>query len=434
MRIIFFRHGVAEIRGRVPEFERALTDKGIIELGINLPNFTPDLDEHKTVVWSSPLVRARETAELLVEDFKPKSFELNDLLAQGDLGEILESIRNLPKKTVLVMVGHEPYLSEWTYELSGIDMSIKKGGIVEIDFNRSNPGKSKLKKYIKPIKFRPEDYLVDDELSSKEEIIRVLYRNLLNIKSRRDAFIADPDDIETVHKLRVSIRSFRSLIYVFKKHMDEASYKNIQDNFRKLGGMCARLREIDVLIEFVNEALNGESCDNKSDSLLEVLKDEQKQERISLLEKVSAREFEMLYFYAFGKLIGSIDFDKFDENFEKYLNKFLNKKYKKLNEMIENLTEFEFKQAHGIRLLSKKLRYITEAFDYLIHEDLNQNDKMKKLQTELGEICDLIRNPEAVSEIIKAYDNPEVVNQARLFGEIQDAKREELINRFNDKY
>ena len=46
----------------------------------------------------------------------------------------------------------------------------------------------------------------------RKELSRVLEDACEEVDRRLDAFLANPDDVETIHKLRISIRTLRSLL------------------------------------------------------------------------------------------------------------------------------------------------------------------------------------------------------------------------------
>jgi phosphohistidine phosphatase len=65
-----------------------------------------------TAVWHSPLVRARETAELIVEHAKVRAslVEAGGLLPEDDPQDILRRLAETSAPS-LALVGHEPYMS-----------------------------------------------------------------------------------------------------------------------------------------------------------------------------------------------------------------------------------------------------------------------------------------------------------------------------------
>jgi phosphohistidine phosphatase len=92
--------------------ERFLTKRGeqqarragqaLVQLGV-----------HPRLVWSSPWLRARQSAELLMRAWPnlPALHLMPDLVPPGDLPALLLAIRQ-EKCSSLVLVGHEPFLGQ----------------------------------------------------------------------------------------------------------------------------------------------------------------------------------------------------------------------------------------------------------------------------------------------------------------------------------
>ena len=63
-----------------------------------------------SAVLSSPLLRARQTAEILMERFDIEDLHLSDALASGDDDQLLRDVDALGAAKVIA-VGHEPHMS-----------------------------------------------------------------------------------------------------------------------------------------------------------------------------------------------------------------------------------------------------------------------------------------------------------------------------------
>jgi phosphohistidine phosphatase len=104
-----------------------------------------------TTLYTSPLVRAAETAAILVDKHGalPKPVEV-DALASGVAP--LESIRALAQKAKrgdLMIVGHEPGLSGIAAALltgspDGMAIELKKGGVIALELDRLAPRRATL--------------------------------------------------------------------------------------------------------------------------------------------------------------------------------------------------------------------------------------------------------------------------------------------------
>lgn len=86
-------------------------------------------------VLSSPKARARETAELALAEMgdTPPGFELHEPLAGSFRAEqALEAFADIGAEGSLLLVGHEPDLSNVVGELTGGRVDLKKGGVAVV--------------------------------------------------------------------------------------------------------------------------------------------------------------------------------------------------------------------------------------------------------------------------------------------------------------
>lgn len=126
MRVFLVRH--AEAAPGEPDELRRLTAAGrdaARALGEHLAGHEP------TVVVSSPLLRARETAELIARACRLDA-STDDRLAPGATAEALRDTAQDNGGTVIA-VGHQPDCSEIVLELTGRDVSFPPAGVAELD-------------------------------------------------------------------------------------------------------------------------------------------------------------------------------------------------------------------------------------------------------------------------------------------------------------
>jgi phosphohistidine phosphatase len=139
------RHAIAAPRGDdwPDDGERPLTETGIerfTEAVRGLRALDVELDE----ILTSPLVRARQTAEILAAGIggKPpvKTF---DALAPGHApATVVTQLARVARRARVALVGHEPDLGELAAHL--IDarraLAFRKGGVCRIDVGTRQPG------------------------------------------------------------------------------------------------------------------------------------------------------------------------------------------------------------------------------------------------------------------------------------------------------
>ena len=142
--LYLIRHGLAEERGDAwpDDTKRPLTDeglsrmrrvaRGLVRLGVSLE-----------VVLSSPLVRARQTAEIVASglDPRPSLVNVDSLAPDGTYAAVVADLEKQARKTRIALVGHEPAIGELAARLIGSrhPIEFKKGAVCRIDVDDLPP-------------------------------------------------------------------------------------------------------------------------------------------------------------------------------------------------------------------------------------------------------------------------------------------------------
>jgi phosphohistidine phosphatase len=136
--LYLIRHGVAEEPGEAwpDDTKRPLTEEGVSRLrkGVRgLAAFGVSLD----VVLTSPLVRTRQTADIVAGAFDPRPpIVTADALAPGgSLQAVLADLEKQSRRKRIALVGHEPGIGELAARLAGSrhPFPFKKGAVCRID-------------------------------------------------------------------------------------------------------------------------------------------------------------------------------------------------------------------------------------------------------------------------------------------------------------
>jgi len=136
--LFIVRHGDAEPKTDLSEdYNRKLTKKGIKQLK-RVANFLDKMDHHIENVISSPLIRAYQSADIIVDELKMNvKIEKNDnLKPEADVTNIIPFLKEL--KDNAIIVGHDPNVSLLLNKISGTNGKIKKGGIAFLKFDKDN--------------------------------------------------------------------------------------------------------------------------------------------------------------------------------------------------------------------------------------------------------------------------------------------------------
>ena len=139
------RHAVAEARGDAwpDDSKRPLTDSGMARMrkaARGLARLGVAID----VVLTSPLTRARQTAEIVVEAIHPRPtlVSADALSPDGSYAAVVAELEKHARKTRIALVGHEPGIGELAARLIGSRHAIefKKGAVCRIDVDAVPPG------------------------------------------------------------------------------------------------------------------------------------------------------------------------------------------------------------------------------------------------------------------------------------------------------
>jgi phosphohistidine phosphatase len=142
------RHGVAAERGDAwpDDSKRPLVQRGVVRLRQAAAALTR-LGVTFDVVLTSPLTRARQTADLLAGGLagRPAVHTIDSLSPGGSYAAFLEDLARHGRRSHIACVGHEPDLGQFAARLIGAKRPIefKKGAICRIDVDAlplSGPG------------------------------------------------------------------------------------------------------------------------------------------------------------------------------------------------------------------------------------------------------------------------------------------------------
>ncbi|HKE84636.1 MAG TPA: phosphohistidine phosphatase SixA [Vicinamibacterales bacterium] len=136
--IYIVRHGIAAERGEAwpDDSKRPLTTRGVHRFrdsigGLKWLDFAVD------EIFSSPLVRAKQTAELLAAGIQGGvTVKILEALAPGHAPAVLMAqLAKSAKRQRVALVGHEPDLGGLAAHLIGAShpLAFKKGGMCRID-------------------------------------------------------------------------------------------------------------------------------------------------------------------------------------------------------------------------------------------------------------------------------------------------------------
>ena len=134
--LVLVRHGVSE-RGS-EDMSRELTRAGQRALSANYPHIFGLLgpEGEEAEIWTSPALRALETAEIVAEALDAEGLEIHDSLYDQDLPALQAELEHADAET-LILVGHAPFLGYVAETLLGFELPLTKGAVCAIDVRGS---------------------------------------------------------------------------------------------------------------------------------------------------------------------------------------------------------------------------------------------------------------------------------------------------------
>lgn len=159
--IILYRHGMAVEKADAPDDDlRSLSARGKRLLKKSVSGFKTMLGKKDNVIiYSSPKLRARETAEMLSAELELENPKFLDFLGTGgNVRHLRQIVEDIEPGTVAIVVGQQPFLSIWSQEISGIFLPFKKGTAACFKFPDEGETKAELRWYL-----QTRDFIKIDE-------------------------------------------------------------------------------------------------------------------------------------------------------------------------------------------------------------------------------------------------------------------------------
>ena len=448
--LILIRHGIAE--ERTPEgddFYRKLTEAGVEELTAFLPDIAPLLTESGNLkIWTSPLVRARQTAELVAEATAVEVIQPQEFLETGDYVAFMEALKQEDDGFNLALVGHEPYMSIWTKELIGAAIPFKKGAVAFFTVDMTADQIGNLEWLLAPgesAKRKHEDAADKMHAADKHEgtskydpcygedtvYAGIIKEQIAGVQHTYSAYKQDPVEPESAHALRVAIRQLRALLNFNKANGEEKYYREAGEDWRDIATTFGYLRELDVLMEECRE-LRGLYPDMLAEDgqVMTWLLEERQGEQDSIHELITSGALTERILdaeAATSHFLKSINLD--DDQQKKATIKKIEKMKKRLMRKWEEVDFSNHEQTHSLRINAKKLRYAATYLAPIMGEkDKDTVKEMKKVQTALGTLCDFDINGHLLLEMADKTDDPELQHHFRTLSEHQFQRREAMLN------
>lgn len=232
----------------------------------------------------------------------------------------------------------------------------------------------------------------------------------LLVGKRYLAFLDDPDDPEANHRLRVSIRTLRSLLGFASPWKRRKPRKRAQADLKRVVGETSRLRELDVLCALaagrgapagLAAACGAEAAAERARTLAALCSDDV----VGALERAlgACRAMPWKGRVEEGGLDGRDVRARFDAMTED------------LRRDLAGLDEGDYGAVHEARKRAKQARYVAERLSPVLGEPAAATAKdMKAAQDRLGALCDAKVNREIIDGFLaRGVLSPELAGALR---------------------
>ncbi|MDD4080704.1 MAG: CHAD domain-containing protein [Eubacteriales bacterium] len=409
MDIVLIRHATAQERSEATrDIARPLTREGRERFTARLPRLREHLPpEGQILIWSSPAVRAMQTAQILAREWKITNIAAFHWIYTGESAAFLRALSQAEDDATYIVVGHEPHLGDWSEALNGARVSFRKGGAAAFRLvDEAGPEAELLWTHRAEHPEADSNSLVKKTLTARDykyAMIRLTHKMLFSFRK----FLRHPYNPRATHKLRVQTRRGRSVIALIKPLTDEKEYRGIQEQLKGLARGFSRLRELDVLLAQCLEQMPQENT------------------LCGIVKQAREEELKQVYMDAQGSAIpdtllalltrfSSWDEKTLEEKVSRadYAAKRVRKWRKSAGKAMKKLDLNDFEAIHAQRIRFKKLRYVQDIFPALTD---GEDETRAALQEDLGLICDTYVNAALLKELAGAYSTPEFQEESESF-------------------
>lgn len=395
--LVLVRHGDPEktsVSGT--DLDRTLTAAGAHALEVAYPRVFALLGEDADVaVWSSPAMRALQTAEVVADVLGAEGIEVKDSLYAQDQAAFLAEL-SATEATAVVAVGHVPFMDQLTARLTGIELSFSKGAAAAIDLPNGPGNPGALRWYV-----AGPELSAWQELASVEQAVAGAAAELLSLYK---AFVNAPDDPEALRTFRIALRRVRSLLQFLEPWQAKKQNRRAIHLIRSLQVASARLRDLDILSAAVDALVeDGELGEN---SLLPMACAKERQLECSSFTTYMHKHGAAKDLKHMAKELSSVSWkskvvekgvtaDDFCKHFDE-----------QLTEVDDDLFGLDLRDGNAVyeaRRDAKEMHYVAERLGGVLGpERAVMSEYMDEIQTELGALSDARRNKKIADECSKS--------------------------------
>ena len=395
--LVLVRHGAPEASSPSgADMDRRLTEAGARALRAAYPRVFSLLgDDADARVWSSPAVRALETADVVAASLGVEDIEVHQSLYAQDANTFLAELEAADAPCV-VAVGHAPFVDTLASRLADVCPAFDKGAAASFDLPNGPSERGSLRWFV-----AAPEAVSWDELGSVERAVAGAAEGLSGLAK---AFLAAPDSPDRLLEFRIGLRRVRSLLQFLSPWQAKKQNRRCEHALKELQAASARLRALDILSDAVDDLVEsgelGENCllpmacakerALECSSLVTLMR---KHHAGKGLSKV-ARDLSALRWK--GKVAEKgLTADDFRARFDAMFN-----------EVDEDLFGLDLRDGDAVyvaRRDTKEMRYVAERLgEVLGPERAQMSEYLDEIQRELGALSDARSNKQLAEECSKS--------------------------------
>lgn len=240
--LVLVRHGDPEARAASgQDLDRRLTPAGARALQMSYPRTFALLGEGPVPqVWSSPAVRALETADVVAAATGAEGIEVRQSLYAQDAPAFLAELAACDAPCVIA-VGHAPFVDTLATRLVGSCPTFDKGAAAAIALGSDASQRGRL------LWFVAGPHVASwQELALVERVVKDAAEGLGTCCK---AFVHDADDPDALLDYRAVLRRVRSLVQFLAPWQSKKQARRCLHVLKDQLAATTRLRELDILAE-----------------------------------------------------------------------------------------------------------------------------------------------------------------------------------------
>jgi phosphohistidine phosphatase len=414
-KLIFIRHGKAKplANGQVDSL-RALTSKGKKEIEKMIPVLKDNLDnDMQLYLFSSFSLRSIQTAEIIAKEIGIKKIGKYEWVESGDIDFLEKEIKQKQSPFCIIIVGHNPYLSEWSHHMSGYFLPYKKGTMVGFTIIS-----------LEPLKAQPQWFLQADSINAKainiknnkpvlHEFQKIMICQLQKIFQIQKQFWLMPSKPALISRLYIETSIFCAQISFLKPLLDKERHTEAIYQMQEFTKRFEYIEQLDKLAEEWTKyiSINYERL-TKDELLLQKIKDERDNEILKIYPEVIKNMISILFnLYIWiknnfeGENLLHEDLQA-ELTFEEYTTEHFKAIYKKTKKMLSKNDFLDSDMTQKLKLQVRDLRDILYSIES--HVNLYMRDELEQiiaLQDHLDLICNMHNQLKIIKDATLKHNN-----------------------------